>query len=301
VSTPARERGTLDGEPPAPETTEPSFPGREPPQVSPLVTPRVEPLRADTEGASTLLRSSGPVLLLAAWFGLSHGGIVGPEFLAPPEQVLSAGVDLVRTGALLENLVASLARVIRGLTCGLSVGLVLGTLTGLSRLADALVDPLMQMLRTLPFLALLPLLVLWFGIGEAQKTLLIALATCFPMYLNTHSGVQGADPRLLEAGRVFGLSRAGELRYIVAPAALPQILVGLRQSLGVALVALIVAEQSNAPRGIGFLMLSASQFFQADVLLVCVVLYALWGFASDQAVRGLARILMPWRRRSDRA
>jgi sulfonate transport system permease protein len=165
----------------------------------------------------------------------------------------------------------------------------------LYRVGDLLLDPLLQMLRMVPFLAVAPLLVLWFGIDERQKLLLLALATGFPFYLNTHGGVRAVDNKLLEAARVFGVTRLRTIAQIVLPAALPQMLVGLRQALGSVLIALIVAEQTNAPRGIGFLMMSAQQFFEIEVLLVCIVLYGLWGLMADMLVRGLERVWMPWR------
>jgi sulfonate transport system permease protein len=137
--------------------------------------------------------------------------------------------------------------------------------------------------------------VLWFGIDERQKLLMIALASGFPFYLNTHGGVRGVDHKILEAAQVFGVSRWRAIRLIILPAALPQMLVGLRQSFGISLIALIVAEQTNAPHGIGLLMMSAQQFFQVEILLVCVVLYGFWGLLADLVVRGLERVLMPWR------
>ena len=244
---------------------------------------------------NAVLRALGPFAVLLLWTLATHTGFIRPQMLAPPEEVLRAVYDLVGTGVLFENLQASLVRSFSGLILGVGVGLALGLFTGLNRLGDQLVDPVLQMLRTVPFLAIAPLLVLWFGIGEDQKISMIAVASCFPFYLNTHSGVRGADGKLLEAARVFGLSRAGIIRTIILPAAVPQMLVGLRQSLGISLIALIVVEQTNAQKGIGFLMLSASQFFQSEILLVCVLLYALWGLAADVFVRALERVLMPWR------
>lgn len=264
--------------------------------IAGLVTPGGAAKRARSALATAGLRALGPLALLFVWSLGSALGWISEQQLSPPQAVLAALVDLLGSGVLLTNLLASLQRSLSGLAIGISAGLALGLLTGLSRLGDQLIDPVLQMLRTVPFLAIAPLLVLWLGIGESQKILMIAVATCFPFYLNTHSGVRSADPKLLEAAQVFGLSRAGAIRQIILPAAIPQMLVGLRQSLGIALIALIVAEQTNAPQGIGFLMLSASQFFQAEVLLVCVLLYALWGFAADLLVRGLERALMPWRR-----
>lgn len=257
--------------------------------------PRATQPRARRSRFDRGLRAASPLAVLVLWALGSAWGVIDPAMLSPPGKVLDALLDLLRTGVLAQNLAASLERVALGASLGVSAGLALGLLTGLSRLGDQLIDPLLQMLRTVPFLAVAPLLVLWFGIGEQQKLLLIALASCFPFYLNTHAGVQSTDPKLLEAAKVFGLSRAGTVRQIILPAAIPQLLVGLRQSLGVALIALIVAEQTNAPRGLGFLMLSATQFFQAEVLLVCVLLYGLWGLLSDLFVRALGRLLMPWR------
>ena len=245
--------------------------------------------------ADRALRAFSPLAVLVVWSLGSGLGFIPEAILSPPHKVFSALLELARSGVLASNLAASLERVAYGVSIGVSAGLALGVLTGLSRSADRLIDPLLQMLRTVPFLAVAPLLVLWFGIGEQQKVLLIALASCFPFYLNTHAGVQSADVKLLEAASVFGLGRLGKVRQIILPAAIPHLLVGLRLSLGVSLIALIVAEQTNAPRGLGFLMLSATQFFQAEVLLGCVLLYGLWGLLSDLLVRALERLLMPWR------
>jgi sulfonate transport system permease protein len=260
-----------------------------------LVEPRLLRKPAPTPGRDALLRALGPIAVLAGWSACSATGVLSEQTLSPPWAVARALGGLVATGVLWDNLSTSLLRAGAGLGVGLSLGLLLGLVTGLSRLGDQLLDPLLQMLRTIPFLAVAPLLVLWFGIGEQQKLLVIALATSFPFYLNTHGGVRGVDPKVVEAGEVFGLSRARLIRAIILPGALPSILVGLRQSLGVALIALIVAEQTNAPRGIGFLMMSAQQFFQTEVLLVCVLAYALWGLLGDLLVRLLERVLVPWR------
>lgn len=265
-------------------------------QLQGLVAPSTRVRRGRAGLFGDALRLLGPLLLLGFWALASALGWIEEQMLAPPHKVLRTAIDLLRSGVLATNLGASLKRALSGLALGVSTGLLLGVLTGLTRLADRLLDPVLQMLRTVPFLAVAPLLVLWFGIGEQEKLLLIAIATCFPFYLNTHAGVQSADRKLLEAAQVFGLSRFGQIRQIILPAALPHMLVGLRQSLGASLIALIVAEQTNAPKGIGFLMLSASQFFQAEVLLVCILLYGLWGLAADLLVRVLARVLMPWRR-----
>lgn len=256
------------------------------------------PVRVQARGYrqfTPVLRASVPLLMLVLWSAASASGLLHEQTLPAPAAVWRAFARLVGSGVLWDHLSISLQRASLGLVWGASVGLTLGLVTGLYRIGDLLLDPLLQMLRMVPFLAVAPLLVLWFGIDERQKLLLLAFATGFPFYLNTHGGVRGVDHKLLEAARVFGVSRLRTIVQIVLPSALPQLLVGLRQSFGAALIALIVAEQTNAPRGIGFLMMSAQQFFEIDVLLMCIVLYGLWGLLADLVVRGLERLWMPWR------
>ena len=243
-----------------------------------------------------LLRASVPTAILALWFlGSAQGWIDEKQFPAP-WQVADAFVELVSTGVLWENLSVSLGRVAVGFAIGGLLGLTLGVVAGLFRLGDQLLDPTLQMLRTIPFLAIAPLLILWFGIDERPKIIIIAAAALFPLYLNTHSGVRNVDRKILEAGRVFGLRGLGLVRHVILPEAIPSVLVGLRVSLSVSLLALIVAEMSNAPRGIGFLMVSAQQYFQMDVLVVCVLIYAVWGLSVDLVVRLLERVLLPYKR-----
>ncbi|WP_318244092.1 MULTISPECIES: ABC transporter permease [Oerskovia] len=243
-----------------------------------------------------LLRASVPTAILALWFlGSAQGWIDEKQFPAP-WQVGDAFVELVSTGVLWENLSVSLGRVAVGFAIGGLLGLTLGVVAGLFRLGDQLLDPTLQMLRTIPFLAIAPLLILWFGIDERPKIIIIAAAALFPLYLNTHSGVRNVDRKILEAGKVFGLRGLGLVRHVILPEAIPSVLVGLRVSLSVSLLALIVAEMSNAPRGIGFLMVSAQQYFQMDVLVVCVLIYAVWGLSVDLVVRLLERLLLPYKR-----
>ncbi|KZM37225.1 ABC transporter permease [Oerskovia enterophila] len=243
-----------------------------------------------------LLRASVPAAILALWFlGSAQGWIDEKQFPAP-WQVADAFVELVSTGVLWENLSVSLGRVAVGFAIGGLLGLTLGVVAGLFRLGDQLLDPTLQMLRTIPFLAIAPLLILWFGIDERPKIIIIAAAALFPLYLNAHSGVRNVDRKILEAGKVFGLRGLGLVRHVILPEAIPSVLVGLRVSLSVSLLALIVAEMSNAPRGIGFLMVSAQQYFQMDVLVVCVLIYAVWGLSVDLVVRLLERVLLPYKR-----
>jgi sulfonate transport system permease protein len=168
-------------------------------------------------------------------------------------------------------------------------------IAGLSTYGEELLDSSLQMLRTVPFLAVVPLFIIWLGIGETPKVALIAVASAFPLYLNTYNGVRNVDRRVVEAARCFGLRRARLSREVILPLALPQILTGLRFSLGVSVLALIAAEQINASAGVGFLLNQAQSFQQIDILLVCVILYCSFGLLADLIVRLLEHLTMPWR------
>ncbi|NGN44807.1 ABC transporter permease subunit [Mesorhizobium sp. CGMCC 1.15528] len=240
-------------------------------------------------------RLSGPLLLVAAWHLASITGVLPGEVLAGPSTVLSSAAKLIATGELQEAMLVSLRRALTGLAIGGSIGITLAIVAGLFRLGEDLVDAPMQMMRTVPNVALIPLLIIWFGIGEAPKIALIALGTAFPLYLNVYAGIRNVDSTLVEAGRTLGLSRAAMIRHVVLPGALPSALVGLRYSLGIAWLALVFGEQINATAGIGYLMANAREFFQTDVIVVCLVVYAFLGLAVDFTVRTLERIFLAWR------
>ncbi len=171
----------------------------------------------------------------------------------------------------------------------------LGAVAGLWRVGEELLDSSLQMLRTIPFLALVPLFIVWLGIGETPKIVLIALATVFPMYLNTYNGVRSVDRKVLEGMRSFGVTGWRLVRDVVFPLALPSILTGLRFALGVSVLALIAAEQIASNDGLGHLMIQAQTYLQSDVIVVCIVIYAALGLLADVLVRALERVLMPWR------
>ena len=183
-----------------------------------------------------------------------------------------------------------------GFTAGAVAGIGLALIAGLSRAGENAVDPLMQMIRALPFFGLIPLFILWFGIGETPKVLLVALAVSVPLYLNTFAGIRGVDGKLAEVAQTLKLSRAQLIRHIVLPGALPQTLVGLRQSLGVAWLALIVAEQINADAGLGFMINDAREFLRTDVVVVGLLVYSALGLLTDALVRLLERRALSWRR-----
>jgi len=257
---------------------------------------RILPASAERRGIPRgIRRMAGPVLLVGIWHLLSVTGTLPAEVLAGPGTVLSSAAKLWGTGELPDAMVASLRRALSGLAIGGSIGVALAVFSGLFRLGEDLIDSTMQMLRTVPNVALIPLLIIWFGIGEEPKIALIALATAFPLYLNVYAGIRNVDQTLVEAGRTLGLSRAAMIRNVILPGALPNALVGLRYSLGISWLALVFGEQVNATEGIGYLMSNAREFFQTDVIVVCLVVYALLGLAVDFIVRLLEKVLLAWR------
>lgn len=257
---------------------------------------RIVPASSRRRGVPRILRRAiGPLLLVAVWYGLSVGGLLPAEVLAGPQTVLSSAAGLWASGELPDAIAISLQRALLGLAIGGSIGCALAVLSGLTRLGEDLIDSVLQMLRTVPNVALIPLLIIWFGIGEEPKVALIALATAFPLYLNVYAGIRNVDQALVEAGRTLGLSRAAMVLQVVLPGALPNALVGLRYALAVSWLALVFGEQINATAGVGYLMSTAREMFQTDVIVVCLVVYALLGLVVDLVVRLLERLLLAWR------
>jgi len=242
-----------------------------------------------------LRRAAVPLAIIALWQAAASLGFTSPQTMPAPSLIVSSFWDLIVTGQLWPNLLISLTRVAGGLAAGVAVGTVLALASGLTRVGEDMVDPIVQMARTLPHLALIPLMILWFGIGETPKIVIIALGASFPIYLNLFSAIRGADPKLLEAGSVLGLSRRETLWHVVLPAALPGFLVGLRQALGIAWISLVVAEQINASSGIGYLVMNARDFLQTDVIFDGLLVYALLGLVTDRLVRSLEIHLLAWR------
>ncbi|MEU3609601.1 ABC transporter permease subunit [Streptomyces sp. NPDC035033] len=242
-----------------------------------------------------LRRGVGPVLLLLVWQVSSATGVLAPEVLASPGTIARSAAGLVADGTLPTAMGVSLRRVAAGLLIGGTVGTALALLSGLSRLGEDLVDATVQMLRTVPWVGLIPLLIIWLGIGEAPKVALIALGTAFHLYLNVYAGIRGVDAQLVEAGQSLGLGRWGLVRHVVLPGALPGAMTGLRYALATAWLALVFGESINADAGIGFLMNQAREFFRTDVIVVCLVVYAFLGLLADAVVRTLERLLLQWR------
>jgi sulfonate transport system permease protein len=248
-----------------------------------------------TFGLGLFGRVASPLALIALWQLGSMAGWIPATKLAAPSAILSAFWSLSVSGDLLRHLTVSLTRVSVGLVLGVAIGVQLAFVVGLSRLGDNAVDPLMQMLRTLPYLGMTPLLILWFGIGELPKIALVAFASVFPVYMTLLGGIRSVDPKLIEAARIFGLRRWEIIRHVILPGALAPALVGLRYSLGAAWLSLVVSEQINADRGIGYLIMDARDFLRTDVIVVGLMIYALLGLATDAVVRAIERRALAWR------
>ncbi|PAZ15540.1 ABC transporter permease [Streptomyces sp. SA15] len=264
-------------------------------QPAPDLEPLLPTSSRRTRVPRWLRRTTGPLLLLALWQLLSSTGVLTPDVLASPGRIAEVGRDLIVDGSLPSAMGTSLQRVAAGLLLGTVVGTGLALVSGLFRIGEDLVDAPVQMLRTVPFVGLIPLFIIWFGIGEAPKVAIITLGVTFPLYLNVYAGIRGVDAQLIEAGESLGLSRWGLVRHVVLPGALPGAMTGLRYSLGIAWLALVFAEQVNADSGIGFLMVQARDFLRTDVIVVCLIVYAFLGLLADFVVRSLERLLLQWR------
>ena len=241
-----------------------------------------------------LLPWAVPVGLIVLWQIASSLGWLSTRVLPAPVDVAIAFWTLAVSGELWVHVKISAGRALAGLAIGGGLGLALGLLTGSARWAEALFDSSVQMVRNIPALALIPLVILWFGIDESAKLFLIAVSVFFPIYLNTFHGIRNVDPGLIEMGRTYGLSRWGLYREVILPGAMSSILVGLRFSLGLMWVILIVAETISAQAGIGYLTMNAREFLQTDIVLVGILLYALLGKLADLFARGLERYWLRW-------
>lgn len=235
-----------------------------------------------------------PIALLIIWQIAASSGWLEKRILPAPTAVVAAFWHLLLSGELFIHVRVSAGRALLGLLIGGSLGLILGLLNGTSKFASSLLDSTLQMIRNIPALALIPLVILWFGIDETAKLFLVAVGVFFPVYINTYHGIRSVDPQLIEMGKVYGLSRRELYRQIILPGAMPSILVGFRFSLGLVWVILIVAETISAQSGIGFMTMNAREFLQTDVVLVGILLYALLGKLADSFAKGLEHYFLRW-------
>ncbi|MGW4091151.1 ABC transporter permease [Nocardia sp. NPDC004750] len=237
----------------------------------------------------------GPALLIAAWVAGSATGALDPETLPAPWTVAETAGDLLADGRLQSNLLTSVRRAVIGLGLGVAIGLVLALLAGLSRVGEALVDGPIQIKRAIPTLALIPLFIVWFGIGEEMKLVVITTSVAIPIYLNTHAHLRSVDARYVELAQTVGLSRWGFVRRIALPGSLPGFFTGLRLAVTISWLALVVVEQVNATSGIGYLMTQARTYGQIDIIVVGLVIYGLLGLFGDLLVRAVERKALSWR------
>ncbi|UZN02754.1 ABC transporter permease [Cellulomonas sp. S1-8] len=242
----------------------------------------------------------GPLIglgvLLGVWALGSAVGLIDPRTLSAPWTVVTTGADLVAEGRLQEHLAVSAGRALSGLVLGILAGTVLAVVAGLSRWGEAIVDGPVQLKRAIPSLALLPLLILWLGIGETMKVVTILLGVLIPVYIHTHNGLRTIDARYVELAETVGLSRWHFLTKVVLPGALPGFLLGLRFAVTGCWLALVVVEQINGTAGIGYMMELARTYGQTDVIVVGLVLYGILGYGSDLLVRLVQRRALSWRR-----
>ncbi|WP_315838189.1 aliphatic sulfonate ABC transporter permease SsuC [Bradyrhizobium prioriisuperbiae] len=254
--------------------------------------PRVGGLRAPR--LDGLTQWIVPITIIAIWQLASVAGWISVRVLPAPSDVALAGWKLLLSGELARNIWVSFWRAIVGFVIGGGIGFAFGLANGLSRLSNKLTDTTLQMVRNVPHLALIPLVILWFGIDEVAKLFLVALGVFFPIYLNTLHGIKTVDPQLIEMGRSYGMSDGELFRRVIFPGALPSIFVGLRFALGIMWLTLIVAETIAASSGLGYMAMQAREFMLIDVVVLSILIYALLGKLADSASRVLERLTLSW-------
>jgi sulfonate transport system permease protein len=235
-----------------------------------------------------------PLLIITVWQAACSFGVLADSVLPSPAAVVAAGWHLTLSGDLPRNMEISLLRAITGLAVGGGIGFAFGLANGLSKISDRLTDSTLQMIRNVPHLALIPLVIVWFGIDEEAKIFLVALGVFFPIYINTLHGVRTIDPQLIEMAASYGMNARALFFRVVLPGALPSIFVGLRYALGVMWLTLIVAETIAAQSGIGYMAMQAREFMQTDVVVLAILIYALFGKLADIIARALERVSLSW-------
>src|SRR6478736_6651070 len=235
-----------------------------------------------------------PLVAVATWQLASSVGWISSRIMPSPADVVAAFWRTTVSGQLPYDIAVSAGRAFGGLFVGGAIGFLLGIANGISKLSERLTDTTLQMLRTIPHLAMIPLVILWFGIGEESKLFLTSLGVLFPVYLNTYHGVRNVDRDLIEMGRVYGMSSWTLFRKVIFPGALPSIFVGLRYALGIMWLTLIVSESIAASSGIGHMANNAREFMMTDVVVLALVIYALLGKLADVVARSLERRALRW-------
>jgi sulfonate transport system permease protein len=279
-----------------------TIPAADPGAIVAGVVPSARPARRPRQLTGRgWYRIVSPPAVIGLWQLASSTGLLPASKLASPVTIAHTAYNLVVTssptyGTLQASLLASAERWAIGFVLGVAIGVLLAVVSGLSRVGEAVADPILQALRSVPLLGLIPLFIVWFGIGQLPKVLFVLLSALFPMYLNTFGGIRGVDSKLGELGRVLGLRKREIVRHIVLPGALPSALTGLQLSVVASLLALVVGEQINATSGLGFMITQAQQFLNNSVIMVALIVYAILGLLLDGAVRLLQRRVLAWRR-----
>jgi sulfonate transport system permease protein len=235
-----------------------------------------------------------PVAIIVIWQVAGTTGYVSVRVLPAPSDVALAAWKSLRSGELQQNIWVSFWRATIGFVIGGGIGFALGLANGLSPLSDRLTDATLQMVRNIPHLAMIPLVILWFGIDEVAKLFLVALGVFFPIYLTTLHGIRTVDPQLIEMGRIYGMTKGELFRQVIFPSALPSIFVGLRFGLGIMWLTLIVAETIAASSGLGYMAMQAREFMLIVVVVLSILIYALLGKLADSASRALERLTLSW-------
>lgn len=235
-----------------------------------------------------------PIVVILLWQVLTSTGKIGAQTFPQPIKVIDTFINLLKTGELVKYIADSGKRALTGFIIGGGIGLFLGMMNGLSSTSEKILDSSIQMIRNIPHLALIPLVILWFGIAEPAKLVLISLGVFFPIYLNTFHGIRSIDPGLIEMGKVYNLNRISLFWHVILPGALSSILVGVRYSLGVMWLTLIVAETVAADSGIGFMAMNGREFMQMDVIVLSIIIYALLGKLSDSIAKFLEVRWLQW-------
>ena len=254
--------------------------------------PRVRSLRLPR--ADGLVQWIVPLVIVVVWQVACVSGFVPARVLPAPSDVALAGWKLLLSGELARNIWVSFWRASVGFVIGGGIGFAFGLMNGLSQLSSKLTDTTLQMVRNIPHLALIPLVILWFGIDESAKLFLVALGVFFPIYLNTLHGIRTVDPQLIEMGRIYGMTDGELFRRVIFPGALPSIFVGVRFALGIMWLTLIVAETIAASSGLGYMAMQAREFMLIDVVVLSILIYALLGKLADSASRVLERLTLSW-------
>jgi len=260
-----------------------------------LETPQVLEEKRRNRVWSWITKSILPILILIGWTALAKSSWVPSLTMPSPWGTVLELKSMFGNQHLASNIGVSLTRAVVGLLFGGAFGFVVGLFSGLTKIGEELFDATLQALRAIPFIALIPLFILWFGIGETPKILVVALASYFPMYINTAGGVRNVDRKVVEAAKTFGVERLALLRQVILPLALPQILTGLSLSMVVSILALVAGETISSQNGIGYLLLNSQAYQRNYEVFACVVLYAIMGLGAAAIVKLLERLCLKWR------